>query len=989
MMNDLTQISSATKTVAAHVGRGSPARRARLQSCALFRKTLKKTCACFIVLLAIGILNPSVASPEEDPLLLVEDGQPAAVILTASGPVARGAARQLQDTIERMSGVKLEVYEEEAWQQWPLQVEGGRLEFADVPDMADRNFILVGTEAIAHALGIGADDLGIGGIRLHYFANGIVLLGGPEQIGGERGHDGGGARYAVIEWLEQMGCRHLWPGELGWVIPEKNTIAVERIDVRYTPPIRSRRIRLTMGGNRDYPFPEPLEQVGRTREQWQQQERRIRDRARDWHTWQRLGGELPTFGHAGAGLRSAINRSGHDIRWFMCEHPGWFALQRDGTRDQHTTSRWRLCKSNPELIEFVADNIIALKNENPALELVSLCPNDGSGVTGWCECEPCRALDPPQAPQVQALVFPERVRSGGTRQRVMIPSLSDRMVYYWNRIAERVVVHHPDLLFGVSAYSRFTHAPVERKLHPNLVVRYVPNSPDRWDGWREAGARRLYWRPNYLLPGRADGKLRVYVAPFAEDIRHFADTGLDQTDISRIRDWWSVSGLNYYAAARLLWNPHLSAEEIIADYARHGFGEGAEYIERYFRRVQELTTGYESDEPPTLLEDGQDAIREGVHRSFSHAADYRYTPEVAAELREWLNRAERAAANDADVVRRIQFLRIGLNYTELQERLTWKSYLAREGEPYDRDLARLLLDLNGLVSRDILFNHPHTIDIVAQVDFSSHFAQYAVIGGRTLEVSDPSLLDRLSGPGYGWTGREQNMKEMLGAFGLEAVSRAQGVPLLDAGDGLDPQAFAPFRAVVITTDPAGRWDEQDVAHIRAWLEEGNTLILAGNALHVLGGNNRNIDLIEPLVGGRRYQTVRQEGRILLPDHPLVQPLDTACAWFSNGRQLGQLTTAQPVIGTEESAVVSVNQVGAGRVIYIAPILSRVDPDERSCLAAVFKAALEMAGVTPVSLEELEAASQERPQVALFGRGRGRLTKDWLIENVLSQWRGED
>ena len=46
MMNDLTQISSATKTVAAHVGRGSPTRRAGLQIythfCIIFlRKTLK------------------------------------------------------------------------------------------------------------------------------------------------------------------------------------------------------------------------------------------------------------------------------------------------------------------------------------------------------------------------------------------------------------------------------------------------------------------------------------------------------------------------------------------------------------------------------------------------------------------------------------------------------------------------------------------------------------------------------------------------------------------------------------------------------------------------------------------------------------------------------------------------------------------------------------------------------------------------------------
>lgn len=328
-----------------------------------------------------------------------------------------------------------------------------------------------------------------------------------------------------------------------------------------------------------------------------------------------------------------------------------------------------------------------------------------------------------------------------------MPSLTDRMVFYWNSVAERVAAVHPDLLFGVSAYSRFTHPPLRRKLHPNLVVRYVPSTADRWDGWQEAGARRVFWRPNILNQGWRDGKARVYVKEMAEAMRYFADAGMNQTDISRVRQWWSVHGLNYYAAGRLTWDPYLPPERIVADYARHGFGAGAEHVEQYFRRIEELTA-------------------EGVTDVFEQAEDYRYTPEIVTELRSLLNEAERAAEHDPGAVRRIGFLRLGLNYTDLQETLNWKSWRARQGEQIDRELARRLVDLNCLVSLDIALNHNLAVNIANQAGRTGNFAQFAPIGGRRLTPSDPALLERVRDPRYGWTGREQCLEEMLAAFGL-------------------------------------------------------------------------------------------------------------------------------------------------------------------------------------------------------------------------------
>jgi hypothetical protein len=322
------------------------------------------------------------------------------------------------------------------------------------------------------------------------------------------------------------------------------------------------------------------------------------------------------------------------------------------------------------------------------------------------------------------------------------------MVFYWNSIAERVTRVHPDLLFGVSAYSRFSHPPVERRLHPNLVVRYVPSVPDWWEGWVQAGAQRIYYRPNILLINRRHGKLQSMVGTLARQMSYFAENGMAMTDFDSIYHHWSTLGLTYYATARLNWNPHLSAEEIIADYARHGFGPGAEFVERYFHRVEALTGA-------------------GVESRHAAPGDYRYTPAVVAELRELLNAAETAAAGDEAIGRRIAFLRLGLNFTELQEVLDDKARRAAEGEPVDRERAQRLIDLNGLILRDLMRNHPYAINVPGLVWGTARYSKWRPLGGRRVTPRDDSWLERLEDPRYGLTGREQSIDELFQAFGLE------------------------------------------------------------------------------------------------------------------------------------------------------------------------------------------------------------------------------
>jgi len=150
------------------------------------------------------------------------------------------------------------------------------------------------------------------------------------------------------------------------------------------------------------------------------------------------------------------------------------------------------------------------------------------------------------------------------------------------------------------------------------------------------------------------------------------------------------------------------------------------------------------------------------------AADYRYTPAVAAELRGLLDAAEREAADD-DVSARIAFLRLGLNMTELWEKLDDKARRAANGEPVDRALARRLLDLNALALRDIVANHHFALNVVGLAHYSNAFSKWTPLEADTearVLPSERDLFERVATPRYGLSGKEKGLEDMLQAFGL-------------------------------------------------------------------------------------------------------------------------------------------------------------------------------------------------------------------------------
>jgi hypothetical protein len=360
----------------------------------------------------------------------------------------------------------------------------------------------------------------------------------------------------------------------------------------------------------------------------------------------------------------------------------------NGSRDQSKLGpdRARLCKSNAQLIEAIAnDKLEEIRGRVAAgrTPAASVGPNDG-GRAGFCTCDECKKLDPPEGRKITLWDF-----SGGARKDYEYVSLTDRVVFFWNGIAERVAREFPDALLTADGYSAYQAPPVKREFHPNLVVRFAGigygsdagrrTGLDDWNGWA-AKAKKMYWRPNLLLAGRRDGLPFIYIHKLAQDFRYLADHGMIGTDFDSCVHNWATQGLNYYVCAKLHWRPDLDVDALIDDYCRAGFGAAAAEVKAYFARLEALLD--------------QAAAKEA---SF---VDH-LMPDVLGELRRLLDDARAKAAGDEDARRRVDFLRVGFDFTEVQAEVYAMLAKARAGEKPEKARVDALMDRKYAMMRDI------------------------------------------------------------------------------------------------------------------------------------------------------------------------------------------------------------------------------------------------------------------------------------------------
>lgn len=272
----------------------------------------------------------------------------------------------------------------------------------------------------------------------------------------------------------------------------------------------------------------------------------------------------------------------HTMRQFMPadeffkKHPEYFAL-RGGKR----VSNGQLCLSNKNVLRICTERLLQRMQQQPYHDIYSLSQSDN---TLYCECAKCKAIED---------------KYGGH---------SGLLLWFVNQAAREVKKKFPQKYVGTFAYQYTRKPPRGIKPESNVVIRLCSveccfahpladscNSDNRsfladLAGWSKIADKLFVW--DYV----AD--FHQYAAPWpnfqvlAPNIRTFRDNHVvgvleEGTYNSLASDFQEMKA---WVIDRLLWNPNLDTDSLVADFITGYYGKAAPKVMEYYRLCQAQIT---------------------------------------------------------------------------------------------------------------------------------------------------------------------------------------------------------------------------------------------------------------------------------------------------------------------------------------------------------------------------------------------------------------
>jgi hypothetical protein len=326
------------------------------------------------------------------------------------------------------------------------------------------------------------------------------------------------------------------------------------------------------------------------------------------------------------------------------EHPEWFALVgRKRRRPTPGRQSQQMCTSNPELIEEMARRIVKMFDDDPTLDVLALAPQDGGG---FCQCKECKALDEKR---------PDEEAWHATYSR--------RLALFNNEVARRVARRHPEKLIKVGAYAMYLRVPLDADYRPasNLAVQvchtYSCNShpiasetcPGNTKYFRKelehwAKIARHLFIYEYYNKGAWGGLPYDQVHVIRHDVPYYHRLGVEGFYTQAAGARWSACGLNHYVAAKLTWDVDLDVDRLLDDFYEKFYAESAGPMRVYWETLQRA------------FAECEECLSPFGRKWTTLAAPKIFTPETLAALDDAVRRAEKAARSEA-VRERVDLIR--------------------------------------------------------------------------------------------------------------------------------------------------------------------------------------------------------------------------------------------------------------------------------------------------------------------------------------------
>ncbi|MBD3291497.1 MAG: DUF4838 domain-containing protein [Armatimonadia bacterium] len=365
------------------------------------------------------------------------------------------------------------------------------------------------------------------------------------------GRNDAGHSNAAYGWLREMGCRWLMPGPHAAVIPEADDVRLSGWDEVEKPAWVHRQLWYSA--------------LKRIMDQAPEEAAACNEELQTWLRRNRMGRGTPVqFGHNFYRVVPADQ--------YFETHPEYFPL-RDGKR----TREGQVCTTNEDVIELFAEAAIAFFDEHPQMKTFSLSANDNYG---WCECEDCVALDPPE-------------------RRDDRHGMGDRSVVFANEVARRVRNVYPDRWLAFYAYAGNVKPPLHADPDENVLVvlahyvadhlRAINDPRSKWnaafmeyvDGWG-AVAEQMFLREYYC---RWWAPWPMYPA-VAADIPYLTSRNFNGFN-AELEYRAEGAEIGWYLLGQLCWDPTQDADALLAEYFEGLYGPAASEMRSYFEILRE------------------------------------------------------------------------------------------------------------------------------------------------------------------------------------------------------------------------------------------------------------------------------------------------------------------------------------------------------------------------------------------------------------------
>lgn len=261
-------------------------------------------------------------------------------------------------------------------------------------------------------------------------------------------------------------------------------------------------------------------------------------------------------------------------------HPEFFKLQEDGTRYRPDgfQGQWILCSRNEELADTMAQNILFWLEKNPAVDSITLVPQDGRAPQ--CVCPACSKY-----------------------------TKTENYIHFVNKVARRIRKVMPHITLFISAYVDLWDCPDGATLEPNVCVREAVwhssglCTVGKPDGscligtfleedllkWKRTGAKVSY---SHYYMGVYPARQRYM--PAADEMQSLhcrcKEVGIEgiNTQIECYNFWNNV--FNFYCLSRVGYDNSLSIQIQLEKFSAI-FGEGAPYIKEIITLAEDTLDG--------------------------------------------------------------------------------------------------------------------------------------------------------------------------------------------------------------------------------------------------------------------------------------------------------------------------------------------------------------------------------------------------------------